>query len=281
MIYDAFRNLLEGAYYYLILVINWILEYIPTSTNSFSSSFEAWSGIANLIQGTAFGIVAVLTLVNIINTTLVTHDWKRLEPWIKPFLRFGVSQSLIVVAPTLFTRIVELAGDVITAVIPSEFIITDLSRMTQALDMMLSGDAGVFEQIGFNIALIIITIVLWLLIISLAVIIMVTIVTRVYKLIIYASISPLALAFFASESNQQTSLEFIRKFMAIALQGFVIVVILVLYGAVAKVEIIKLTEGSGLIEAIIVIVEDLVGIIILTALIRQSEKIANDLVGTH
>ncbi|MGB4610993.1 MAG: type IV secretion system protein [Saccharofermentanales bacterium] len=230
---DFIFDFLNSAISFLERILNQIVEFVSNSHVYFSNANTAWTNIMNLISGTAFGLVVIFTYFNIINTTLNIREAKRLEPWVQPFLRFAIVLGLVLSSPLLIQWIASIGAGLVSTLVSGTALSPDFSN-TKTLIRVWTTTAPFGTQWLANIGILIIILIIYVLVLTLGVMIVVTILTRQFKLMIYAAISPIALSQAASEQSQQSAVNFMKKFAALALQGFIIIVIVNLYSQMPK-----------------------------------------------
>ncbi|MGI6579101.1 MAG: type IV secretion system protein [Saccharofermentanales bacterium] len=230
---DFIFDLLHSAISFLETILNQIIEFVSNSNVYFSNANPVWTNIMNLISGTAFGLVVVFTYINIIQTTLNIKDARRLEPWVQPFLRFAIVVGLVLSSPLLIQWIADIGAGLISTLLSDTTLSPDFST-TKTVISVWTSTAPFGTQWLANIGVLVIILIIYVLVLALGVMIVVTLLTRQFKLMIYAAISPVALSQAASEQTQQSALNFMKKFAALALQGFIIIVIVNLYSQMPK-----------------------------------------------
>lgn len=230
---DLIFNLLKSAIEFLEMILSEIINFTAKSGVYFSNANPVWSNIMNLVSGTAFGLVVVFTYIHIIKTTLTIHDTRRIEPWVEPFLRFTLTVGIVLSAPLLIQWIADIGSGLVTTLLSGTAISPDFSS-TKSIIEVWSVTAPFGTQWLANIGILIVILIIYVLILTLGVMIVVAILTRQFKLMIYAAISPLALAQASAEQTQQGALNFLRKFAALALQGFIIIVVVNLYSQMPR-----------------------------------------------
>lgn len=184
--------------------------------------------IMNLVSGTAFGLVVVFTYINIIQTSIHYKENRRLEPWVEPFLRFAIAVGIVVSSPLLIQYIASIGAELTQKVTSGAALSGNLSLAKYVINSWVT-NSPFGKQWMMNIGIMIVLLIVYVLILALGILICVAVLTRQFKLMIYAAISPIAISALAAEQWQQGAINFLKKFTALALQGFVIIVIIVLY----------------------------------------------------
>lgn len=270
MMFDWLHTLLEQANYAVTKADSVIANLILSGT------MTTWQ---NFVTGAAFSICVILTYMQFIKVFLTYSGGNRLEPWVAPFGRFALTNVAITSTPIVYGWMSELSSDMLG----HKFGVLDLYREFMNISNEYSS-AGWWDKAKASLIITLTAFVVFLVILMLTITIMVMLATRIFKIAVYLAISPVPMAFFASDKTEQTAYGFLKKLFALLLQGFVILLILHIHSVIPNIWDlvgIKVTT-SGKNEAIVAIYK-LIFIIpellVITALIKASDQISKDMVG--
>ena len=178
-------------------------------------------GIALLVLFFVFGIVKTCTSM---------QDVKRPEQALKLFLRFVIARGLIVYGMQFMIAIFDIVQGIISKIIQT----AGLGNATQTVIPQEIIDA--VENVGFleSIPLWAVTLLGGIFITILSFIMILTVYGRVFKLYMYTAWAPIPLSTFAGEPSQNIGKSFIKSYLAILLEGAVILLACIIFSLFAS-----------------------------------------------
>ena len=239
-------------------------------------SMASWQ---NYVMGAGFSIWIILTYMQFIKVFLNYNGGHRLEPWVSPFIRFALTNVAVLSTPIIYGWMSELTS----TMLGNEFGVLDLYG--EFMDVYLEySSAGWWDKAKASLIITLTAFIVFIVLLTLTMSVMVILAVRIFKIIIYLAISPVPMAFFASEKTEQTAYGFLKKLFALLLQGFVILLILHIHSILPNIWDlvgIKVTElnSNEAINAVYKLIFVIPEMIVISFLIKSSDQIAKDMVG--
>lgn len=235
----------NGIFRMLIAVFDNSSNITDMLQKSPSSSFpEAWALVIDIYNKVALPLgimmIVIYFIINIQVSSIEGID-QGLRSWIKPLISVFVGIALMTYGMDIFITLFELGHTMINVLVENIGTVGSVT-MEAKLDAMnaLAGttlvglEEGVFVQvgkigmvdgIGLGIELLIPYVV------SLIINIAVTFIFygRLINMFIRFAVAPIALSDVAAKGQQSTGFRYIKSFLALALQGFLMIAVVVIY----------------------------------------------------
>lgn len=194
----------------------------------------------------------------------------------KCFVRFILAQAAVMYGMELMTALFRVAQGMISTIMDSSGL-TDLSATTLPDEMV-----AIIESVGLieSIPLWAITLLGSLFIWVLALVMILTVYSRFFKLYIATAIAPVPLASFAGQLSSSIGVAFLKSYAAICLEGCVIVLACVIFSAFASTP--PAIADSSLAPATIVwnyVGELIFNMLVLVGAIKMSDRLIRELMG--
>ena len=199
---------------------------------------------------------------------------KRPEQALKLFLRFAIAKGIVTYGMDLMLAIFKIIqGIVSTIMAKSSFQATGVSLPQSIIDAV--NQCGFFE----SIPLWAITLLGGLVVTVLSFILILTVYGRFFKLYMYTAIAPIPLSSFAGEPTQNVGKSFLKSYVAVCLEGAIIVLACIIFSSFAA---SPPNVDTGVATATMVwkyIGELIFNMLVLVGTIRLSDKIVREMMG--
>lgn len=201
--------------------------------------------VSNTIQATCYSMLAVFTLIEIIHTYLNKGEEMRWEDVARMLIKLLICKNLLTIAPAILmvlqnTASSNIMGTEISTKVES-IVTTSITLMKKDLNQYVSKietswsikntvyNMGVYLEVLFcglgNLILAMLTTLMGIGIKAMAYL-------RSFEMIVLSSVSGIPLAFFAYSETKDIPKRFLLTYLAVSLQGLVIMICLSLYGNV-------------------------------------------------
>lgn len=255
-----------------------IWELVSTSPEDFKGGgiWEVVVGINGGLQAIGYALLVLFFAVGIVKTCGGFAELKKPELAFKCFIRFILAQAAVGHGMELMMALFRVAQGMVSTIMTS----SGLSALTATTlpDEMVA----IIEGVGLieSIPLWAITLLGSLFIWVLALVMILTVYSRFFKLYIATAIAPVPLASFAGQPSSSIGVSFLKSYAAICLEGCVIVLACVIFSAFAS-EPPALSD-STLAPATIVwnyVGELVFNMLVLVGAIKMSDRLIRELMG--
>ena len=255
-----------------------IWQLLSTSPEDFRGG-GVWAVMLNIndaLKATGYALLVLFFLMGIVKTCGSFTELKKPEQVFKCFIRFALAQAAITwgldIMLALFNIAQGAAGTIMTA-----------SGLTAGTPMALPDElVTVIESVGFieSIPLWAITLLGSLFIWVLALVMILTVYSRFFKLYMATAIAPLPLASFAGQPSSSVGVAFLKSYAAICLEGCVIVLACVIFSGFAA-SPPALADASNAAATIVwsYVGELIFNMLVLVGAVKMSDRLIRELLG--
>ena len=210
------------------------LSEIYTLVTQSPSTFKGgtiWEIIVNIngaLQAIGLALLVLFFVIGVVRTCTNFSELKRPEQALKLFLRFAIAKGIVTYGLELMLAVFRIIqGIVSTIMAKSSFQATAMTLPQEIINAI--NDCGFFE----SIPLWAVTILGGLFVTVLSFILILTVYGRFFKLYMYTAIAPIPLSSFAGETTQNIGKSFLKSYIAVCLEGAIIVLACVIFSAFA------------------------------------------------
>ena len=275
---------------------NWIVDNLNSALNMWNGRLaEIWQllscspedfrgggvwtvmvGINDALKATGYALLVLFFVMGVVKTCGSFVEMRKPEQVFKCFIRFVLAQAAITwgldIMLALFNIAQGAAGTIMTA-----------SGLTAGTPMALPDElVDIIEEVGFieSIPLWAITLLGSLFIWVLALVMVLTVYSRFFKLYMATAIAPLPLASFAGQPSSSVGVAFLKSYAAICLEGCVIVLACVIFSGFAA-SPPALADASNAAATIVwsYVGELVFNMLVLVGAVKMSDRLIRELLG--
>mgnify|MGYP005859052739 FL=1 len=275
---------------------NWIVDNLNSALNTWNNKLaEIWQlistspeefkgggiwdvivGINGGLQAIGYALLVLFFVMGIVKTCGSFTEFKKPELVFKSFIRFILAQAAVGHGMELMMAVFRVAQGMVSSIISS----SGLSALTATTlpDEMVTiiEDVGLIESIPLWAVTLLGSLFIWVL----ALVMILTVYSRFFKLYIATAIAPVPLASFAGQPSSSIGMAFVKSYAAICLEGCVIVLACVIFSAFASAP--PALSDSTLAPATIVwnyVGELVFHMLVLVGAIKMSDRLIRELMG--
>lgn len=275
---------------------NWIVDNLNSALNTWNNKLaEIWQlistspeefkgggiwdvivGINGGLQAIGYALLVLFFVMGIVKTCGSFTEFKKPELVFKSFIRFILAQAAVGHGMELMMAVFRVAQGMVSSIISS----SGLSAWTATTlpDEMVTiiEDVGLIESIPLWAVTLLGSLFIWVL----ALVMILTVYSRFFKLYIATAIAPVPLASFAGQPSRSIGMAFVKSYAAICLEGCVIVLACVIFSAFASTP--PAIVDSTLAPATIVwnyVGELVFNMLVLVGAIKMSDRLIRELMG--
>ena len=236
-----------------------------------------WNIIVNIneaLQAIGLALLVLFFVIGVVRTCTNFSELKRPEQALQLFLRFAIAKGIVTYGLDLMLAVFRIIqGIVSTIMAKSSF---QASAMTLPQEIIIAiEDCGFFE----SIPLWAVTILGGLFVTVLSFILILTLYGRFFKLYMYTAIAPIPLSSFAGETTQNIGKSFLKSYVAVCLEGAIIVLACVIFSAFATSPPV-VDAGAEAVNMVWKYIGELIfNMLVLVGTIRLSDRIVREMMG--
>ena len=192
----------------------------------------------------------------------------------KLFLRFVIAKGIVTYGLDLMIAIFKIIQGIVTTIMAkSSFQASSMTLPQSIIDAV--NNCGFFE----SIPLWAVTLLGGLFITVLSFILILTVYGRFFKLYMYTAIAPIPLSSFAGEPSQSIGKSFIKSYIAVCLEGAIIVLACIIFSAFAT-STPTVDTGAATVTMVWKYMGELIfNMLVLVGTIRLSDRIVREMMG--
>lgn len=254
-----------------------VLRLITESPTSFKGG-DIWSVMVNIngtLKAVGYALLVLFFLMGIVRNYNSFQEIKRPEHALKLFIRFALAKAAVTWGLDLMMAIFTIVQGIISKIIVSSGIIGqgDIYIPQSMIDII--------ETCGFweSIPLWAVTLIGSLFITVLSFIMILTVYGRFFKLYIYVAIAPIPMSTFAGEETSNIGKSFIKSFMAVCLEGAVIVLACVIYSMFVSSPPSVNTSATAVTQVWTFVGEIIFNMLVLVGTVKLSSNVVKEMFG--
>ena len=256
------------------------LSEIYTLVTQSPSSFKdgtIWEIIVNIngaLQAIGLALLVLFFVVGVVRTCTNFSELKRPEQALKLFLRFAIAKGIVTYGLDLMLAVFRIIQGIVTTIMSkTSFQASSMTLPQEIIDAV--NNCGFFE----SIPLWAVTILGGLFVTVLSFILILTVYGRFFKLYMYTAIAPVPLSSFAGETTQNIGKSFLKSYIAVCLEGAIIVLACIIFSEFATSPPV-VAAGAEPVNMVWKYVGELIfNMLVLVGTIRLSDRIVREMMG--
>lgn len=256
------------------------LSEIYTLVTQSPSSFKGgtiWEIIVNIngaLQAIGLALLVLFFVIGVVRTCTNFSELKRPEQAVKLFLRFAIAKGIVTYGLELMLAVFKIIQGIVSTIMAKSSFQASAMTLPQEIITAIE-DCGFFE----SIPLWAVTILGGLLVTVLSFILILTVYGRFFKLYMYTAIAPIPLSSFAGETTQNIGKSFLKSYVAVCLEGAIIVLACVIFSAFATSPPV-VDAGAEAVNMVWKYIGELIfNMLVLVGTIRLSDRIVREMMG--
>lgn len=256
------------------------LSEIYTLVTQSPSSFKdgtIWEIIVNIngaLQAIGLALLVLFFVIGVVRTCTNFSELKRPEQAVKLFLRFAIAKGIVTYGLELMLAVFRIIQGIVSTIMAKSSFQASAMTLPQEIITAIE-DCGFFE----SIPLWAVTIIGGLFVTVLSFILILTVYGRFFKLYMYTAIAPIPLSSFAGETTQNIGKSFLKSYVAVCLEGAIIVLACVIFSAFATSPPV-VDAGAEAVNMVWKYIGELIfNMLVLVGTIRLSDRIVREMMG--
>ena len=249
---------------------------VTQSPSSFKDG-TIWEIIVNIngaLQAIGLALLVLFFVIGVVRTCTNFSELKRPEQAVKLFLRFAIAKGIVTYGLELMLAVFRIIQGIVSTIMAKSSFQASAMTLPQEIITAIE-DCGFFE----SIPLWAVTILGGLFVTVLSFILILTVYGRFFKLYMYTAIAPIPLSSFASETTQNIGKSFLKSYVAVCLEGAIIVLACVIFSAFATSPPV-VDAGAEAVNMVWKYIGELIfNMLVLVGTIRLSDRIVREMMG--
>lgn len=252
----------------------WQLVMAAPETFKGGGIWIAMEGINNSLKAIGYALLVLFAAISIFGGTMNMRELRRPETALRYFIRFIAAKTAVGYCMDIMLVLFDICGGVASQVA------MQMSQSTAATVSLPQDIIADIESVGFfaSIPLWIVSLLGSLLITVLSFVLIMTVYGRFFRLYLYTAIAPIPMACFAGETTAQHGKQFIRNYMAVCLEGAVVMLALIIFSAFASGNPTT-TADTAVMKVWAYLAETVFNMLICVGLVKASDRMAKELFG--
>lgn len=232
-------------------------------------------GIHGVVKAVGLALVVLFFVMGIMKTCGSFADLKRPEVTIKVFIRFAIAKSAVTHGLELMNALFSVAQGLVSSIMSAAgFSAAQIAVLPEEIITAVE-DCGFFE----SIPLWAVTLIGGLLITVLSFVMIMTVYGRFFKLYLYTAIAPVPLSAFSGEPTQSIGISFIKSYMAVCMEGAIIVLGCIIFSLFAASPPVVDPDAAAVSMVWSYVGELVFNMLILVGTIKMADRVVREMMG--
>ncbi len=274
---------------------DWVVENLTNAIDTWNSKLnEIWSlitqspaefrggtiwgvilDINGALQAIGFGLLVLFFVVGVIRTCGNFNEVKRPEQLFKLFIRFTLAKMVVTYGLDFMLAIFDIVQGVVSTIITSAGFSNSIQTTLPAEIITAIENCG----FGDTFALWAVSLIGSLFVTVLSFVMILTVYGRFFKMYLYTSIAPIPLSTFAGEPTSHVGKSFIKSFVAVCLEGAIIVLSCIIFTLYAGTPSVVDTSVGVVTQVWRYVGELIFNMLVLVGTIKMSDRVVREMMG--
>lgn len=231
--------------------------------------------IHNSLQAIGFALLVLFFVMGIVKTCGNFNEIKRPEQALKLFIRFILAKTVVTYGMDLMLAIFKIIQGISSRIISSAGFINPGQTVLPQEIITAIQNTGFFNSIGLWA----ISLIGSLCITVLSFVMILTVYGRFFKMYLYTALAPIPLSSFAGETTSNVGRSFVKSYIAVCLEGAVIVLGCIIFSLFASNPPVLDTSLSASTLAFTYVGEIIFNMLVLVGTVKMSDRVVREMMG--
>ena len=232
-------------------------------------------GIHGAVQAIGLALLVLFFVVGVMKTCGSFAELKRPEHALKVFIRFALAKAAVTYGLELMIALFNIVQGLISTIM-------NAAGFGAAQETVLPAEiVTAVEDCGFcdSIPLWAVTLIGGLFITVLSFIMIMTVYGRFFKLYLYTAIAPVPLSAFAGEPSQNIGKSFIKSYVAVCLEGAIIVLACIIFSLFASSPPVVDPDAAAVTQVWSYVSELIFNMLVLVGAVKMADRVVREMMG--
>lgn len=231
--------------------------------------------IHNSLQAIGFALLVLFFVMGIVKSCGNFNEIKRPEQALKLFIRFILAKTVVTYGMDLMLAIFKIIQGISSRIISSAGFINPGQTVLPQEIITAIQNTGFFNSIGLWA----ISLIGSLCITVLSFVMILTVYGRFFKMYLYTALAPIPLSSFAGETTSNVGRSFVKSYIAVCLEGAVIVLGCIIFSLFASNPPVLDTSLSASTLAFTYVGEIIFNMLVLVGTVKMSDRVVREMMG--
>lgn len=254
-----------------------ILTLLTQSPQQFKGG-HVWNVILNIygsLQAIGIALLVLFFVVGVIKTCGSFSEIKKPEHALKLFIRFALAKGVVTYGLELMLALLSIVQGIISAIINSAGIGTTTAYTLPAEMVVIVDELGFFESIPLWFVSLIGSLIIWVL----AIVMIMSVYGRFFRLYLYTAIAPIPLSTFAGEPTSNIGKSFLKSYAGVCLEGATIVLACMIF-SVLSVSPPTVDASSSAVTMVWSYIGELIfNMLVLVGAVKMADRVVKEMMG--
>lgn len=254
-----------------------IWQLITQSPQSFKGG-GIWNVVVTIhggLQAIGYALLVLFFVIGVVKTCGSFAEIKKPEHALKLFIRFILAKTVITYGLDLMLSLFSIVQGVVSTIMKSSGFGSAQQSILPDEIVTAINDCGFFQ----SIPLWAVTLIGGLFITILSFVMIMSVYGRFFKLYMYTAIAPVPLATFAGEPTQSVGKSFLKSYVAVCLEGAIIVLACIIFSVFAASPPVVDTSASAVTMVWSYIGELIFNMLVLVGAVKMADRIVREMMG--
>ena len=254
-----------------------IWQLITMSPSAFKGG-AIWGIVLNVhgaLQAIGYALLVLFFTMGVMKTCGSFAELKRPEQAIKLFIRFAIAKGVISYGMDLMLALMNIVQGITGTIMNSSGFGTPQGTTLPSEIVTAVEACSFFESIPLWAVTLIGSLFIWIL----SFVMILTVYGRFFRLYMYTAIAPIPLSSFAGEPTQSIGISFIKSYVAVCLEGAVIVMSCIIFSVFAASPPVVDTSAAAASMIWSYIGEVIFNMLVLVGTIKMSDRVVREMMG--
>ncbi len=237
-----------------------------------------WKVIVDIhgaLQAVAYALLVLFFVIGVVKTCGSFAEVKKPEHALKLFVRFAIAKGVITYGLELMMALFQIVQGVISTIMKTAGFGKSKNMVLPDEIVTAVEDCGFFE----SIPLWAVTLIGGLFITVLSFIMIMSVYGRFFRLYLYTAIAPLPLSAFAGEPSQNVGKSFLKSYVAVCLEGAIIVLACIIFSLFATSPPVVNPEAAAVTMVWSYIGELVFNMLVLVGAVKMADRVVREMMG--
>lgn len=231
--------------------------------------------IHNSLQAIGFALLVLFFVMGIVKTCGNFNEIKRPEQALKLFIRFILAKTVVTYGMDLMLAIFKIIQGISSRIITSAGFINPGQTVLPQEIITAIQNTGFLNSVGLWA----ISLIGSLCITVLSFVMILTVYGRFFKMYLYTALAPIPLSSFAGETTSNVGRSFVKSYIAVCLEGAVIVLGCIIFSLFAANPPVLDTSLSASTLAFTYVGEIIFNMLVLVGTVKMSDRVVREMMG--
>ncbi len=232
-------------------------------------------GVHGALQAIAYALLVLFFVIGVVKTCGSFAEVKKPEHALKLFIRFALAKGVVTYGMELMLAMMSIIQGVISAIMNSAGFGSPQNTILPSEIVTAIEDCGFFESIPLWAITLIGSLFVWVL----SFIMILSVYGRFFKLYMYTAIAPIPLSSFAGEPTQNVGKSFLKSYMAVCLEGAIIVLACIIFSVFASSPPAVDTSAAAATMVWSYVGELIFNMLVLVGSVKMADRIVREMMG--